>query len=193
MKFDPVTRTTDILMFNSKNLGALIVKQDPQVVSWEDNRYGIQEMAIDEHYGLGIINEGQAIATMKNVKVRPNEFVLPARSVFNLNESGSTFESIDGVVNFGALAVLPLVKTQKRPRPLPVPGTSPLPTNSPARSPAETLKAFHLSHFQLSITWHTSTPHQTHSWRRLSPSQITRSFTPFPGSEEGMNTSRVTT
>ena len=33
-------------------------KQDPQVVSWEDNRYGIQEMAIDEYYGLGIINEG---------------------------------------------------------------------------------------------------------------------------------------
>jgi hypothetical protein len=74
-------------------------------VSWEDNRYGIQEMAIDEHYGLGIINEGQAIATMKNVKVRPNEFVLPARSVFNLSDSGSTFGSIDTVANFGALVV----------------------------------------------------------------------------------------
>jgi len=39
----------------------MIVKQDPQVVSWEDNRYGIQEMAIDEQYGLGVINEGQAM------------------------------------------------------------------------------------------------------------------------------------
>ena len=71
-------------------------------MSWEDNRYGIQEMAIDEYYGLGIINEGQAICTAKNVKIRPNEFVLPARSVFNLSEAGSTFESIDSVTNFGA-------------------------------------------------------------------------------------------
>ena len=83
-------------------------------MSWEDNRYGIQEMAIDEYYGLGIINEGQAIATAKTVKVRPNEFVLPARSVFNLNESGSTFESIDGVANFATLAVFPLVKNAEK-------------------------------------------------------------------------------
>jgi hypothetical protein len=82
-------------------------------VSWEDNRYGIQEMAIDEHYGLGIINEGQAIATAKTVKVRPNEFVLPARSVFNLNESGSTFESVDTVANFVALAVCPSLKRRQ--------------------------------------------------------------------------------
>lgn len=88
---------------------ALPRKQDPQVVSWEDNRYGIQEMAIDEHYGLGVINEGQAIATMKNVKVRPNEFVLPARAVFNLNESGSSlclgcdlFSVISGIQSLGS-------------------------------------------------------------------------------------------
>lgn len=30
-------------MFNSRNLGALVVKQDPQVLEWEDARYGIQE------------------------------------------------------------------------------------------------------------------------------------------------------
>ena len=41
-------------------------------------------MAIEEEYGFGIINEGQAIAVARNVKVRPNEFVMPALGVFNL-------------------------------------------------------------------------------------------------------------
>ncbi len=38
-------------------------------------------MSIEETYGFGILNEGQAIAVAKNVKIRPNEFVLPARTV----------------------------------------------------------------------------------------------------------------
>jgi hypothetical protein len=61
----------------------MIVKKDPEVKSWEDNLYNIQSMAIEEEYGFGIINEGQAIAVARNVKVRPNEFVMPARTVFN--------------------------------------------------------------------------------------------------------------
>ena len=82
--FDPETRLTDILMFNSKNLGALIVAEEPHVKSWEDGQYNILNMSIEETYGLGILQEGQACAVAKNVKVRPNEFVMPARSVFNL-------------------------------------------------------------------------------------------------------------
>lgn len=31
--FDPETRTTDIMMFNSRNLGALIVAEEPHVKS----------------------------------------------------------------------------------------------------------------------------------------------------------------
>ena len=133
-------------------------KQDPQVVSWEDNRYGIQEMAIDEHYGLGIINEGQAIATAKTVKVRPNEFVLPARSVFNLNESGSALESMDTVANFGALAVLPLVKNAEKTWAAACAGhlaTSPKPDRI---SPSKVRKAFQVSHFPFFVTWHKSIP-----------------------------------
>ncbi len=39
--FDPETRTTDIMMFNSRNLGALIVDEDPHVKSWEDGQYNL--------------------------------------------------------------------------------------------------------------------------------------------------------
>jgi hypothetical protein len=61
----------------------LIVKQDPEVKSWEDNFYGIQSIGIDEQYGFGIINDGQAIAVARNVRVVPNEFVLLVRTVRN--------------------------------------------------------------------------------------------------------------
>ena len=44
--YDPINRTTDILMFNSRNLGALIVKEDPHVVAWDDNRYAIQGSSV---------------------------------------------------------------------------------------------------------------------------------------------------
>ena len=46
--FDPETRTTDIMMFNSRNLGALIVAEEPHVKSWEDGQYNILNMSIEE-------------------------------------------------------------------------------------------------------------------------------------------------
>jgi hypothetical protein len=92
--FDPETRTTDVIMFNSRNLGALIVAEEPHVKSWEDGQYNILNMSIEETFGLGILQEGQAVAVAKNVKVRPNEFTMPARTVFNL--VSSSFPSQQG-------------------------------------------------------------------------------------------------
>ena len=48
MPFNPDTKVTNIMMFNSQNLGALVVKEDPHVNAWDDARYGIQEMTIEE-------------------------------------------------------------------------------------------------------------------------------------------------
>jgi hypothetical protein len=67
----------------------MIVKKDPEVRSWEEQPYNIKNMAIDEEYGFGILNQGHAIACARTIKVRPNEFVMPARTVFNLSEQGS--------------------------------------------------------------------------------------------------------
>jgi hypothetical protein len=56
--FDPETRTTDIMMFNSRNLGALIVAEEPHVKSWEDGQYNILNMSIEETAGIGIVQVG---------------------------------------------------------------------------------------------------------------------------------------
>jgi hypothetical protein len=94
VNFDPINRVTDILMFESRNLGALIVGEDPHVKDWTDQRYGLNYMSIEETYGFAILHEAQAVAVAKNVKVRPNEFVLPARSVFNLSDASSPFQDL---------------------------------------------------------------------------------------------------
>jgi hypothetical protein len=74
INFDPETRDTDVLICNSKSLGALIVQEDRHVRRWEDGQYNMNHMSIEETYGFGILNEGQAIAVAKHVKIRPNEF-----------------------------------------------------------------------------------------------------------------------
>ena len=58
MMFDVATKTTDIIMFNSRNLGALIVDEKPHVKSWDEPQYSIQNLGIEESYGFGVLNEG---------------------------------------------------------------------------------------------------------------------------------------
>jgi len=100
VRFDPEQRVTDIMMFDSKHLGALIVDEEPHVNSFDDKKYGIHHMQIEESYGFGILNEGQAIATIKNVAIKASEFVLPARAMFDI-ASSTTFEQ-ETANNFGA-------------------------------------------------------------------------------------------
>lgn len=61
LKYNLTTKETDIIMFNSKNLGALIVDEEPHVREWDEPAYGINNVAIEESYGFGVLNEGQAL------------------------------------------------------------------------------------------------------------------------------------
>ena len=49
-------------MFNSRNLGALIVKEDPHVVAWDDNRYAIQGSSVPPALGLHFRGRGFGMA-----------------------------------------------------------------------------------------------------------------------------------
>jgi hypothetical protein len=50
MPFNMSDKTTDIMMFNSRNLGALIVDQEPHVNEWEEPQFGIRNIGIEEKY-----------------------------------------------------------------------------------------------------------------------------------------------
>jgi hypothetical protein len=85
-------------MFNSRNLGALIVDEKPHVKSWDEPQYSIQNLGIEESYGFGVLNEGQAIAVAKNVKVRQNEMSTPARPIISLGAGSLILQSPSGLV-----------------------------------------------------------------------------------------------
>jgi hypothetical protein len=92
--YSPKDKLTDIIMFDSMELGALIVDEDVTVDEWNDQSVDIRKIKLRERYGIGIFNEGQAIAVLRNVKVIPNEIVLPAESTISI--SGSIADIVRG-------------------------------------------------------------------------------------------------
>jgi hypothetical protein len=89
--YDPRRKLTDIYMFDSRELGVLIVDEDVMTEEFNDPKVDIRKIKLRERYAIGILNEGKAIATMKNVHVVPNEIVFPAQATI---ASTSTFAAI---------------------------------------------------------------------------------------------------
>ena len=83
--FDPRRKLTDIYMFDSNELGVLVVDEDVTVEEFDDPRVDIRKIKLRERYGIGILNEGQAIAVLRNVHCVPNELALPARAIMDVS------------------------------------------------------------------------------------------------------------
>ena len=90
--FDPRRKLTDIYMFDSSELGVLVVDEDVMVEEFDDPRVDIRKIKLRERYGIGILNEGQGIAVMRNVHVVPNEIALPAQA--SIDVSGNMLSPI---------------------------------------------------------------------------------------------------
>jgi hypothetical protein len=77
--FNWQTQLTNIMMFDSSNLGVLVVDEEPTTQKWDDLSVDLHSVKIRERYGVAILNEGQAIAVAKGIKVNAyNELILPA-------------------------------------------------------------------------------------------------------------------
>ena len=83
--YDPRRKLTDIYMFDASELGVLIVDEEVTTEEFDDPRVDIRKIKLRERYGIGILNEGKAIATLKNVHVVANEIVLPAQAQISLS------------------------------------------------------------------------------------------------------------
>jgi hypothetical protein len=62
------------------------------VKSWDEPQYSIHNLGIEESYGFGVLNEGQAIAVAKNVKVRQNEMSTPPRPIVSVGPDNANFQ-----------------------------------------------------------------------------------------------------
>ncbi len=85
--YDARRKLTDVYMFDSNELGVLIVDEEVNTEEFDDPRVDIRKIKLRERYGIGILNEGKAIAILKNVHVVPNEVVLPAQPTIEVSGS----------------------------------------------------------------------------------------------------------
>jgi hypothetical protein len=85
-------------IYDLTSLGVLIVDEKPHVKSWDEPQYSIHNLGIEESYGFGVLNEGQAIAVAKNVKVRQNEMSTPARPIISIGSDNTNFQAPSGLV-----------------------------------------------------------------------------------------------
>lgn len=83
--YDPKRQLTDIYLFDSSELGVLIVDEDVMTEEWNDPRVDIKKIKLRERYGMAILNEGQGVGVIKNVHVVPNEIVLPAQATIDVS------------------------------------------------------------------------------------------------------------
>ena len=72
--------------------------EKPHVKSWDEPPYSIHNLGIEESYGFGVLNEGQAIAVAKNVKVRQNEMSTPEALIISIGSDYPVFESPSGLL-----------------------------------------------------------------------------------------------
>lgn len=78
--FDSVAMTTSIIMLDSKEVGALVVAEDPMMEEWNDPARDIIKIKMRERYGMVLFNEGLAVSIAKNISVNANEIVLPPQA-----------------------------------------------------------------------------------------------------------------
>lgn len=83
--YDPRRKLTDIYMFDSNELGVLIVDEDVTTEEWDDPKVDIRKIKLRERYAIGILNEGQGIAVLRNVHCVPNEITLPAQASIDVS------------------------------------------------------------------------------------------------------------
>jgi len=66
VNYDPIRKLTDIAIFDRGQLGVILVDEQPTTEEWNDPARDIRKIKIRERYALGILNEGQAVALIKN-------------------------------------------------------------------------------------------------------------------------------
>lgn len=60
---------TNIIMCDTNELGILVVDEDVSTEEWDDPARDIRSIKFRERYGLGILNEGNAVAIAKNINI----------------------------------------------------------------------------------------------------------------------------
>ena len=81
--FDPINKTTSIIMIDTNQVGAMVVSEDPHMEEWKDQSTDIYKIKMRERYGFALYNQGQGISIARNISVEPNALVLPPQATIS--------------------------------------------------------------------------------------------------------------
>ena len=85
VNYDPRRKLTDIFMFDSNELGVLVVDEEVTTEEFADPSRDLRKLKLRERYGMQMLNEGQGCVSLKNVHVVANEVVLPAQTTIDVS------------------------------------------------------------------------------------------------------------
>ena len=88
--YDEERQTTDIMIFDSQNLGALVVDEDVSIDQWEDMSADIMKVKLKERYAFAIYDDGLGVGVLRNVSIKANEIALPVHPT--ISSAGSLDE-----------------------------------------------------------------------------------------------------
>lgn len=74
-KFDPIKKLTDIIVCDKSELGVILVDEELTTEQWNDPARDIMKMKFRERYSFGILNEGQSVCVLRNIKNVDNKIV----------------------------------------------------------------------------------------------------------------------
>jgi hypothetical protein len=90
--FNVNNNTADIMIFDSNNLGALVIDEGVSVDQWEDMSADTMKVKLKERYAIAIYEEGLAIGVLRNVPVKANEIAFPLQPTISAAGSISALD-----------------------------------------------------------------------------------------------------
>ena len=66
---DKKSRRFDVYAVDRNNIGVLLVKDDMKTEEFDEPARGLKNLKMIERYGIGVLNEGKAIAVAKNISM----------------------------------------------------------------------------------------------------------------------------
>lgn len=86
--FDKTTKKFDMYCVDRNEVGIIAQREEVSMDDWIDPERDVQFMKAKERYGIGLLNNGQAITTVRNIAVAAS---YPAQPVINVRESSEGF------------------------------------------------------------------------------------------------------
>jgi len=81
--YNSANNTCDIMIFDSANLGALVVDHDVKVDTWEDMATDNSKVKLKERYAFASYADGLSAGVIKNVPIKANEIALPVSATIS--------------------------------------------------------------------------------------------------------------